>query len=74
MNDDAADRSGRDRKQAEALPGEPISIRIAAAVKLTGIGRSTIYEMIKAGDLETVKIGRSTFIRYASLKRLFERS
>jgi len=43
-------------------------------VKLTGISRSIPYEMIKSGDLETVKIGRSTFIRYASLKRLFEKS
>lgn len=73
MTDKTADRPSGDWKQGEALPGEPISIRIAAAVKLTGIGRSTLYEMIKAGDIETVKIGRSTFIRYASLKRLFER-
>jgi excisionase family DNA binding protein len=43
-------------------------------VKLTGIGRSTLYELIKAGELETVKVGRSTFVRYASLKRLFEKS
>lgn len=55
------------------LPGEPLFIRIAAAVKLTGIGRSTLYELITAGELEVVKIGRSTFIKYASLKRLFER-
>jgi excisionase family DNA binding protein len=74
MTEDAAGRSRRNRAQTEALPGEPISIPIAAAVKLTGIGRSTLYEMIKSGDIETVKIGRSTFIRYASLKRLFERS
>lgn len=53
---------------------EPICVRIATAVKLTGIGRSTLYELIKAGELETVKVGRSTFIRYASLKRLFEKS
>lgn len=53
---------------------EPICVRISAAVKLTGIGRSTLYELIKAGELETVKVGRSTFIRYASLKRLFEKS
>lgn len=71
---DNAGRPTRVSAQAEQPPAEPISIRIAAAVKLTGIGRSTLYEMIKAGDIETVKIGRSTFIRYASLKRLFERS
>lgn len=53
---------------------EPIAVRISTAVELTGICRSTIYELIADGSLETVKIGRSTFIRYASLKRLFERS
>ncbi len=58
----------------DCLHIEPICVRISAAVKLTGIGRSTLYELIKAGELETVKVGRSTFIRYASLKRLFEKS
>jgi excisionase family DNA binding protein len=53
---------------------EPISVRIATAVELTGICRSTIYELIGDGTIETVKIGRSTFILYPSLKRLFERS
>lgn len=53
---------------------EPIAVRIATAVKLTGICRSTIYELIGDGTIETVKIGRSTFILYPSLKRLFERS
>ncbi|MET0307816.1 MAG: helix-turn-helix domain-containing protein [Sphingomonas sp.] len=53
---------------------EPIAVRISTAVKLTGICRSTIYELIGDGTIETVKIGRSTFILYPSLKRLFERS
>lgn len=44
---------------------EPICVRISAAVKLTGIGRLTLYELIK--------VGRSTFIRYVSLKSLFEK-
>ncbi|UUL82595.1 helix-turn-helix domain-containing protein [Sphingomonas qomolangmaensis] len=53
---------------------EPIAVRISTAVQLTGICRSTIYELIGDGTIETVKIGRSTFILYPSLKRLFERS
>lgn len=57
----------------DALPTEPISVRIADAVKLTGIPRTTLYELIGAGSIETVKIGRSTFILYASLKRLFQK-
>ncbi|RIV80350.1 helix-turn-helix domain-containing protein [Pelagerythrobacter aerophilus] len=62
--------SGAQRDGGEAL--EPICVRIRTAVELTGIGRSTLYELINAGELETVKVGRSTFVIYASLKRLFE--
>ena len=56
----------------EDLPIEPLSVRIATAVRLTGIGRSTLYELINAGEIETVKIGRSTFIPYRCLKRLID--
>lgn len=51
---------------------EPLSVRIATAVQLTGISRSRIYELIQSGDLETVKIGRSTVIPFRSLKRLVD--
>lgn len=55
------------------LPVEPICVRVSVAVKLTGISRSTLYELIGDGEIEVAKVGRSTFIRYESLKRLFER-
>ena len=68
------------RKQAleamaeqDALPMEPLTVRIKTAVKLTGIGRSTLYELIQSGEIETVKIGRSTLIPYRCIKRLVER-
>jgi excisionase family DNA binding protein len=49
---------------------EPLSVRIPEAVKLTGISRSRLYELIQEGDLEIVKVGRSTLIPYRSLKAL----
>ncbi|MBO9580137.1 MAG: helix-turn-helix domain-containing protein [Sphingobium sp.] len=66
------------RDQTEPAEGkaetpELICVRVATAVKLTGIGRSTLYELINSGDIETVKVGRSTFILYRSLRRLFEK-
>lgn len=51
-------------------PIEPITVRISMAVKLTGISRSRLYELIKAGNIETVKVGRSTLVLYHSLKKL----
>jgi len=58
--------------QARA-PIEPISVRIAEAVRLTGIRRSKLYELIGAGDIEVVKIGRCTLIPMDSLRALIER-
>jgi excisionase family DNA binding protein len=55
------------------LPAEPLSVRISTAVTLTGISRSRIYELIQAGDLQTVKLGRTTLIPFSSLRRLIER-
>lgn len=49
---------------------EPMTVRIDAASKLTGISRSQLYELIQAGRLETVKVGRINLIRYRSLKEL----
>jgi excisionase family DNA binding protein len=73
--EDSESRRTRARKAAaglDDLPVEPISVRIAAAVRLTGIPRSTLYELIGSGEIETVKIGRSTFIPYRCLKRLID--
>lgn len=55
------------------LPFEPLTVRIPVAVKLTGIGRSKLYELIRSGDVEAVKIGTATLIKVASLRRLTER-
>jgi excisionase family DNA binding protein len=53
---------------------EPIAVRILEAVRLTGIGRSKLYELIASGEIETVKIGSCTLIPMASLHSLIERA
>ncbi len=58
---------------AAAFPIEPLTVRIPVALRLTGIGRSKLYELIKSGDVETVKIGTATLVTMASLRRLVER-
>jgi excisionase family DNA binding protein len=49
---------------------EPLTVRISTAVRITGLSRSRVYELIQSGDLETVKVGRATLIQYGSLKAL----
>ena len=58
--------------QQLCLPLERLSVRIPMAIQMTGIGRSKLYELIASGDIETAKVGASTLIIVASLKRLIE--
>ena len=58
--------------ESEAVAPEPLAVRIPTAVKLTGISRSKLYELIESGDLEAVKVGRSTLIPFRSLRALIE--
>lgn len=52
---------------------EPISVRIPEAVRLTGLSRSRVYELMKSGDIEFVKVGGSTLIPFDSLRTFIER-
>ena len=47
---------------------EPISVKIPEAVRLTGLSRSRIYELMKSGDIEFAKVGSSTLILVESLR------
>jgi excisionase family DNA binding protein len=51
-------------------PMRPITVRIPEACRITGIGRSKIYELIQSGDLITIKIGTITLIPVASIEAL----
>lgn len=51
----------------------PLTVRIPVAVRMTGIGRSKLYELIASGDIQVVKIGSSTLIPVASLQALIAR-
>ena len=48
-------------------------LRIPEAAQLLAIGRSTVYELIAVGHLETVHIGRSVRITAASIEAFVER-
>ena len=47
---------------------EPISVKIPEAVRLTGLSRSRLYELMKSGDVEFAKVGSSTLILFESLR------
>jgi excisionase family DNA binding protein len=45
-----------------------ISVRIPEAVDMTGLSRSRIYKLIKAGDIEIAKVGGATLVMIDSLE------
>ena len=62
-----------DQNAQKAVPAiRPISVRIPVAVQMTGISRSKLYELIKAGSLQTIKVGASTLIPVDSLQRFID--
>jgi excisionase family DNA binding protein len=54
-------------------PPEPICVRVNEAARMIGVGRTKLYELIAAGEVETVKLGKATRITTASLRDLVRR-
>jgi excisionase family DNA binding protein len=54
----------------ESLGAKPLSVTVATARNLSGLGNTTIWALIKDGRLATVHVGRRTLITFASLERL----
>jgi excisionase family DNA binding protein len=49
---------------------KPLSVTVKRACEITGLGNTTIYELIKNGRLETLNVGRRTLVKYGSLEEL----
>lgn len=47
---------------------EPISVKIPDAVRMSGISRSRLYELMRSGDIAFAKVGSSTLILVESLR------
>lgn len=51
---------------------EKLLISITDAAKALSLGRTSIYELMRTGQLETRKMGRRRLITVESLRRLVE--
>ena len=48
----------------------PMLVSIKEARRLIGVGNTRIYDLINAGALETIRIGKRRMVRYSSLQKL----
>lgn len=49
---------------------EPLVYSINDACRISSLGRTRLYQLIKAGQIRTTKVGRRTLVCAASLKSL----
>lgn len=57
-----------------ALPPRPkLLVSIPEAVHITGIGRSKLYELLAAGEIVSVRVGKRRLIPTASLEEFVAR-
>ena len=52
---------------------EKLTITVAAAREVTGLGNTKIFELLASGQLKRVKVGRRTLITIESIRALIER-
>ena len=57
----------------DVLAAEPLLLTPEEAAKVLRVGRTTVYALMKAGDLHPVHIGRSCRISRAELERYVRR-
>jgi excisionase family DNA binding protein len=51
---------------------EPLTVSVTEAARALGLGRTSIYALIRQNRLEVVKIGRRTLLTTASLRALID--
>jgi excisionase family DNA binding protein len=49
---------------------KPITVTVGTALRISGLGRTKLYELINEGRIRTTTIGRRRLVVYASLEAL----
>jgi excisionase family DNA binding protein len=49
---------------------QPLTLTVEQAAKLLGIGRSTAYELVRTGDIPSLRLGRRIVVPTAGMAQL----
>lgn len=52
---------------------DSLTVRVPVAARVLGIGKTKLYELISAREIDIIKVGRATLIVVRSLERFVER-
>jgi excisionase family DNA binding protein len=64
----AADEVGSATPREQLTRAEVCSVRPATAAEMLGVCRDTVYELMRAGQLRSVRVGRARLIPLAALQ------
>lgn len=51
----------------------PMAYSVVDAARVLGIGKSKLYELVKQGEIETIKIGSRTLVLHDQLAAFVDR-
>jgi excisionase family DNA binding protein len=64
----------QDKRVSRREPPRPITATVNRTCHVTGLGRTTIYQLIGSGKLKTTTVGRRRLVSYASIEALVDAS
>jgi excisionase family DNA binding protein len=53
---------------AELRELDPLTVTVPQALRMSGLGRTKLYELIARREIESVRVGTRRLINFASLK------
>jgi excisionase family DNA binding protein len=56
----------------DSVETKPLTVTVPTARKISGLGNTKIWALIKDGKLEVVRVGRRTLVTYRSLEALLQ--
>jgi excisionase family DNA binding protein len=73
MSNGSKVEAGRKRDGYFVPPGQPkpIAVTISEACRISGLGRTTVYELIRSGKLKAILVRRRRLVIHASIEALF---
>lgn len=57
-------------KPAKTTNTTPLALNVQEALRVVGIGRTTLYKLIGTGQVRRIKVGKRALIRYDDLQKL----
>ncbi len=57
----------------DTLPLEPFTVTVPVALKVSGLGRTKLYELIGQNEIESITVGSRRLVNYESLKAFLTR-